>query len=108
MQSRRVVICLAPFFLFICAVPAQALGPLIVFFAPSSEVISTNGRAILQSTVQVFARYSGEPGTGIVLVGHTDRAGGRAANLRLSCRRAAAIRAVLMTLGVPPERIAME
>ena len=107
MKYRRAAICLAPFLLFICAGPAKALGPLIVFFATSSEVVSRQGQAILQNTIQAFAPFSGEPGAGIVLVGHTDRAGARAANLRLSCRRAASVRAFLITLGMSPDRIAM-
>lgn len=105
MKFRRVAISLAPLLLFIGAVPALAIGPLIVFFPTASETVSPQAQAILQNTAQIFARIAGEPGTGIVLIGHTDRAGARAANLGLSCRRAASVRAYLISLGISPERI---
>ena len=85
--------------------PARATTPFHVFFETGSTAINRLGNAVLDNaaaaSVQADARE-------LLVVGHADRVGSDADNLRLSQRRAEAVRAALVQRGVPAERIRIE
>ena len=54
---------------------------------------------------EVAATFIGQPSLHAEVAGHTDSVGSARANLKLSQRRAQAVRAYLIAKGVPPERL---
>jgi OOP family OmpA-OmpF porin len=54
---------------------------------------------------EVAATFIGQPSLHAEVAGHTDSVGSARANLKLSERRAQAVRAYLIAKGVPPERL---
>jgi outer membrane protein OmpA-like peptidoglycan-associated protein len=71
-----------------------------LYFDFGSAVLRPESAPVLQ---QVLAVHRSQPGRTLVLEGHTDNVGAAAANLDLSQRRAAAVRAELLRLGVSAE-----
>lgn len=84
--------------------PALAAEPTnyLVFFDFDKSDIKAEARTILQTAANAFK--SGNR-TRITATGHADRAGPDAYNQRLSERRAAAVKAELVKLGVPADVI---
>lgn len=84
------------------AVPAQAAGcvagPFMVFFNPNSAVLTPQAKAILDNAASAYQTCGQAQ---VMLAGHTDRKGRDAYNVGLSQRLAAAVRAYLVTRGIP-------
>ncbi|MDP6061387.1 MAG: OmpA family protein, partial [Pirellulaceae bacterium] len=76
----------------------------IVFFDWDKADIKPEALVIL---TQAAANAERMPVTRIQATGHADRSGSDQYNMELSRRRAAAVRAELMRLGVPPQEIAI-
>ena len=75
----------------------------IVPFESGSAVLSTRTRSQIEAWLRSY-RY---PPARIDLLGNADRVGTRRANQWLSVRRVRAIRAYLVSLGIPRERISI-
>jgi OOP family OmpA-OmpF porin len=73
-----------------------------VNFAFDSTALTAEDMSVLQQTI-IDARADGQPK--ISIVGHTDTSGGEAYNMRLSIRRAEAVRDALVALGARREAI---
>jgi peptidoglycan-associated lipoprotein len=73
-----------------------------VFFAYDRSDISSEGQQILQRQAQWLQRY---PQVTVTIEGHCDERGTREYNLALGERRAAAVKNVLIALGIPAARI---
>jgi OOP family OmpA-OmpF porin len=85
--------------------PAPAMVPaqreFIIYFDWDSARITPEGLRIIDQAAQEARTASGAR---IVIVGHADRSGPESYNLRLSLRRADAVRAALAQRGVATER----
>src|ERR1700733_11441523 len=73
-----------------------------VFFAYDHSDISSEGQEILQRQAKWLQRYGQVT---VTIEGHCDERGTREYNLALGERRAAAVKNVLIALGVPAARI---
>jgi outer membrane protein OmpA-like peptidoglycan-associated protein len=73
-----------------------------VAFAPGSERLTDASKATLTRTAAIL-RIS--PGVTVRINGHTDNAGPTVLNRALSTRRAAAVKAFLVSKGVPAKRL---
>src|ERR1700720_1746165 len=73
-----------------------------VFFAYDQSDISSEGQQILQRQAEWLKRYSQVT---VTIEGHCDERGTREYNLALGERRAAAVKAVLVALGIPANRV---
>ena len=84
---------------------AEALGTTDrVFFAFDSSDLDESARATIALWADFMGRY---PETVVVVEGHCDERGSREYNLALGERRAAAVRDLLVGLGVDGSRIAI-
>ncbi|MDZ7653403.1 MAG: OmpA family protein [Burkholderiaceae bacterium] len=89
------------------AATEQVIGALnlaAINFATGSSDLPATARPLLAAAARVLAALPA--GTRIVIQGHTDNRGAIDANLALSNQRAEAVRAALVTRGVPAERLA--
>ncbi|MGE8130242.1 OmpA family protein [Methylobacterium sp. NPDC080182] len=85
-------------------VPARSID-LTVFFAYDSARLTPEARIQLEPLGEAL-RAEPLAGHGFLIAGHTDAAGGRAYNRRLSRARARAVKAHLVeTYGIAPERL---
>lgn len=84
------------------AEPAPPSEPLVVRFAFDSAVLLPETLGALR---EAMARAEG--GAILAVTGHADRAGPQDYNLKLSLRRAEAIKDALLTLGADPEDIVL-
>ncbi len=83
---------------------AAALGTTDrVFFAFDSATLDQAARDTIRTWADALARY---PDIDIVVAGHCDERGSREYNLALGERRAAAVKDLLVALGIDPARIA--
>jgi OOP family OmpA-OmpF porin len=82
--------------------PIIDIGPIVVFFDAGDTRIDVKGQRVLSNFILAWRRVSLE---GAIVVGHSDRVGSEAYNLRLSCARARAVREYLIARGLPKERI---
>jgi outer membrane protein OmpA-like peptidoglycan-associated protein len=73
-----------------------------VRFASGSSALGLNAQLQLGEVMDLLTRY---PQLRVVLTGHTDAEGERAANLQLSRSRAEAVRRYLLTSGVDGQRV---
>ena len=73
-----------------------------VRFGSSSSALSLNAQLQLGEVMDLLTRY---PQLRVVLTGHTDAEGERAANLQLSRARAESVRRYLLTSGVDGQRV---
>ncbi|HYM72490.1 MAG TPA: peptidoglycan-associated lipoprotein Pal [Stellaceae bacterium] len=73
-----------------------------VFFAYDQSTISPEGQQILQRQADWLKRYGN---VSVTIEGHCDERGTREYNLALGERRAAAVKNVLVALGIPSTRI---
>ena len=81
------------------AAPQQQLY--IVYFNTGQSVLLPEGEATVTQASATFK----QGGTAVLVKGHADRVGDQGANLRLSLRRTAAVKAALMQSGVPESAI---
>lgn len=79
--------------------------PVVVHFAYDKSGLSNETTAVLARAAQVMREY---PQITVTLVGHTDARASREYNNALSLRRAAAVRAYLISTGISNERITEE
>jgi outer membrane protein OmpA-like peptidoglycan-associated protein len=77
------------------------LLPNVQFYTNSARLLPYSIRPIQELAVFMDAH----PGIQAIIKGHTDDVGEEAANRRLSQERAEAVRSVLISLGIAPERI---
>ncbi len=82
--------------------PGLTASQFVILFGPGSAALDEAADLVV---AEVLARAQSNVGLAISLVGHTDSAGGADANLRLSVRRAEAVRDALTAGGVDPDRI---
>ena len=73
-----------------------------LYFLEARDELTTESRAELD---KVLAELRRRPLPDIVVIGHTDTVGGLAYNDRLSLARAERLREVLVSMGLPAERI---
>ena len=88
--------------LILLAAPAAALSPFAVFFDSGSAVLDARAREILDHAVEQIRATDVR---GLSIEAAADRVGSAEANLRLSRRRAEAVRAYLLARGLPPAAI---
>ena len=82
--------------------PATQLKQLyVVYFNTGQSDLSPDAQAKITQAAAAFK----QGGTAVAVKGHADRVGDQGANLRLSLRRTAAVKAALMSNGVPESAI---
>ena len=84
------------------AVVDQALANRIVEFEPGSAVLRPAGLLILDEMAAAMARL---PGRRFEVIGHTDAQGSHASNVSLSLARAQAVKAYLVSKGLPADSL---
>jgi outer membrane protein OmpA-like peptidoglycan-associated protein/opacity protein-like surface antigen len=88
-----------------CPPAAVTPGPFLVFFDWDKSLITAEAASILDRAAEQFAA-TGQ--TSVVLAGHTDTSGNADYNMRLSQRRADAVKAYLAGKGVPETAMTTE
>jgi outer membrane protein OmpA-like peptidoglycan-associated protein len=78
--------------------PACVAGPFMVFFAPNSDALTPQAKAILDNAAAAYATC-GE--AQVMIAGHTDRKGSDQYNVGLSQRMAANVRTYLAQRRIP-------
>ena len=73
----------------------------VVYFNTGQSDLSPEAQATITQAAATFR----QGGTAVAVKGHADRVGDQGANLRLSLRRTAAVKAALMQSGVPESAI---
>ncbi|MBC7737204.1 MAG: OmpA family protein, partial [Candidatus Saccharibacteria bacterium] len=73
-----------------------------ITFRSASATLNVAGSAILNQIVDIISRC---PDIRVEIGGHTDDDGSDAANMRLSERRAAAVKTWLVSKGIAPDRL---
>ena len=81
------------------ATPVKQL--FVVYFNTGQSDLSPDAQAKIDQAAATFK----QGGTAVAVKGHADRVGDQGANLRLSMRRTAAVKAALMRDGVPESAI---
>ena len=89
----------------LAAPPARAGAPYNIFFEPGSARIDGLSGALLDNAAAAFFQVGA---VRIEVTGAADRLGSSADNLRLSARRAEAVKAYLVSRGVPAQMISVE
>lgn len=90
--------------LFAAALAAQPPRPrsFTVYFESGGEVLTAESQAALKAIEDEIAV---RPASEVRVIGHTDTVGGLEANDKLSLKRAAAVRDILVTVGIPGAKI---
>ena len=86
------------------AAPAPAVRSFVVFFAFDSATLDDSAKKVV-AEASAYARQNQL--TRIEVVGHTDRSGPEKYNERLSLRRANAVKAEMIRLGIAADQIAV-
>ena len=81
--------------------PTQVRQLYVVYFNTGQSDVSPEAQATVTQASATFK----QGGTAVLVKGHADRVGDQGANLRLSLRRTAAVKAALMQSGVPESAI---
>jgi outer membrane protein OmpA-like peptidoglycan-associated protein len=89
---------------FAAALAAQPPRPLsfTLFFLEDTDEFTPESKQVVDA---IFAEIARRPAVDVVVIGHTDRLGTPAYNDTLSVRRAQRVRADLVRLGIPGDRI---
>jgi OOP family OmpA-OmpF porin len=88
---------------------ATTYGPPVVFFESGSARLVPQARAVIDTNLTVMLRGVRDGFlTGFHVTGHADRAGSDEDNMRLSLRRAQAVRDYLIAAGIPASMISVE
>jgi len=95
----------APVALPPCPPAAVTPGPFLVFFDWDESSITAEASAILDRAAE---QYAATGQTSVALAGHADKSGKDDYNVRLSQRRADAVKAYMVAKGVPDSVIATE
>ncbi|MDR3416275.1 MAG: OmpA family protein [Nevskia sp.] len=85
-----------------CVIPGQEIALNGVSFEFNKATLTANAETILDTVAPAF---TGQPTLKVEIAGHTDGVGGAAANLKLSQRRAEAVRRYLISRGAKPEQL---
>ncbi|WP_165356345.1 OmpA family protein [Sphingosinicella sp. BN140058] len=85
--------------------PPALCDPFTVFFDTESASLSVPARALLENVRTAAAVTGAEP---LKIVGHADRAGSETYNMRLSARRAEAVKAWLQARGISRSRMIVD
>ena len=85
--------------------PPPVAQAYLTFFDLDRAELTPEGFSIVQ-TAAANAGIAGAPG--LVVVGHADRSGTPAYNMRLSMRRAESVGQALVDLGIPPQAIVLD
>ena len=85
--------------------PARAGAPYNVFFEPGSVRIDGRSGAVLDNAAAAVVQLDA---IRVEVTGAADRLGSSADNLRLSVRRAEAVKAYLVSRGVPAQIISVQ
>jgi len=85
-----------------CVIPGQVIELNGVTFDFNKARLTTNAQTILDTISPAFI---GQPSLKVEIAGHTDSIGSAAANLKLSQRRAEAVREYLIAKGAKPEQL---
>jgi OOP family OmpA-OmpF porin len=88
-----------------CPPPAVTPGPFLVFFDWDQSLVTPEAAAILDRAAE---QYAATGQTSVALAGHADKSGKDDYNVRLSQRRADAVKAYMVGKGVPDSVIATE
>ncbi len=88
-----------------CPPAAVTPGPFLVFFDWDKSLITAEAAQILDRAAE---QYAATGQTSVALAGHADKSGKDDYNVRLSQRRADAVKAYLATKGVPDTSIVTE
>ena len=88
-----------------CPPAAVTPGPFLVFFDWDKSLITAEAAAILDRAAE---QYAATGQTSVALAGHADKSGKDDYNVKLSQRRADAVKAYLATKGVPDSSIVTE
>ncbi len=88
-----------------CGKAAITPGPFLVFFDWDRSIVTTEAMQILDRAAE---QYAATGQTSVALAGHADKSGKDDYNVRLSQRRADAVKAYLATKGVPDGVITTE
>ena len=83
------------------ALPARPAA-FVLYFVTGSDELTPASKAELQ---KVLAALKQRPSPEVVAIGHTDTVGEMASNDRLSAQRAERMKAYLIEIGIPAERI---
>jgi OmpA-OmpF porin, OOP family len=86
------------------AAPAPTPVSYVIYFEFDSARVTSRAESTIQDAASAIKR---QQATRITVTGHTDLSGSDQYNLRLSMRRANAVKAALMRLGVPADSIAV-
>ncbi|HZX29378.1 MAG TPA: OmpA family protein [Telluria sp.] len=86
------------------AVLDAALADRIIEFETGKAALTPSGQAILDQMAEALRKVGGKR---VEVIGHTDNAGSRSANLGLSLARAEAVRSYLAGKGIAPDRVAV-
>jgi OOP family OmpA-OmpF porin len=85
-----------------CVIPGQQIELNGVTFEFNKARLSANAQTILDTIAPAFP---GQPSLKVEIAGHTDSIGSAAANLKLSQKRAEAVREYLISKGAKPEQL---
>lgn len=85
--------------------PEELRVPVVVHFAYNKSVLSNETSAVLARVALILRKY---PEIQVTLIGHADARGGAQYNEALSLRRAASVRAYLLSTGLDKNRITEE
>jgi len=85
-----------------CPIPGQVIPLNGVTFEFNKARLTPNAETVLDGVVPAF---TGEPSLKVEIAGHTDGVGSAAYNLKLSQKRAEAVRSYLISRGVRPDQL---
>lgn len=85
----------------LAAQPVRARS-FVVYFDGGAEALTAESVAELAMIKREIAE---RPASEVMVIGHTDSVGGQDANDKLSLKRAATVREILVASGVPPQKI---
>ncbi len=85
----------------LAAQPVRARS-FVVYFDGGAEALTAESVAELAMIKREIAE---RPASEVMVIGHTDSVGGQDANDKLSLKRAATVREILVAAGVPPQKI---
>jgi outer membrane protein OmpA-like peptidoglycan-associated protein len=85
------------------AIPQAARSYVLHFVIEKTELLPESKQVVSE----ILADYRRRPAPEMIIIGHTDKSGDAKYNEDLSHRRAAAVRKLLISAGVDPERVEM-